>query len=153
MWRRAALFLLAPAAAAWVARQEHRILREGERLSPSELDDAVRIGIRHPERIRVLTVSSIPPFRARWLRRCATGMPFVSANTIGLTARYGIFLREDYRHDRSLLRHELAHTAQYERLGGIRPFLRQYLGEWLEVGYPSGALEVEASAVADRFRV
>ncbi len=80
-------------------------------------------------------------------------MPFVSANTIGLTARYGIFLREDYRHDRSLLRHELAHTAQYERLGGIRPFLRQYLGEWLEVGYPSGALEVEASAVADRFRV
>jgi hypothetical protein len=43
-----------------------------------------------------------------------------------------------------LVVHELAHTAQYERLGGFHPFLSAYLGECLTVGYPNGPLEQEA---------
>ena len=43
-----------------------------------------------------------------------------------------------------LVVHELAHTAQYERLGGFKPFLKAYLEEWLTVGYPNGPLEQEA---------
>jgi hypothetical protein len=38
------------------------------------------------------------------------------------------------------------HTAQYERLGGIEPFLRQYLRECLTIGYPEAPLEQEAIA-------
>ena len=40
--------------------------------------------------------------------------------------------------------HELAHTIQYERLGGIKPFLRAYLEECLSLGYPNGPLEQKA---------
>lgn len=142
MWRSVALRLLEPVATAWIARQERRILRDGEPLSPAQTADARVVGVRRPDLVRILAVPSIPPF---WSRS-----GFFAANTVGLTARYGIWLREDYRHDRGLLLHELAHTAQYERLGGIRPFLRQYLREWLEVGYPAGALEAEAAATAER---
>ncbi len=60
---------------------------------------------------------------------------------------YGIYLRADQVGRRDLLLHELAHTAQYERLG-FRPFLRAYLYECLMAGYPLGALETEAREVA-----
>ena len=49
-----------------------------------------------------------------------------------------------------LIVHELAHSAQYERLGGILPFLRRYLFECLTVGYAAAPLEVEAIAVTAR---
>ena len=45
---------------------------------------------------------------------------------------------------RQLLAHELAHVAQYERLGGFREFLKQYLEECINPGYPLGDLELEA---------
>ena len=46
--------------------------------------------------------------------------------------------------DRRLLVHELAHVAQYERFGGFRRFLFQYLQECINPGYPLGDLELEA---------
>ena len=46
--------------------------------------------------------------------------------------------------------HELAHTAQYERLGGILPFLREYLFECLTSGYSEAPMEQEANEVAAR---
>ncbi|MEP6956338.1 MAG: hypothetical protein ABI883_05885, partial [Chthoniobacterales bacterium] len=61
---------------------------------------------------------------------------------------YGIYLRADHSGNRALLMHELVHTVQYERLGGVRPFLAQYLRECLTVGYPLGDLETEAARVA-----
>ena len=36
------------------------------------------------------------------------------------------------------------HTVQYDRLGGIRPFLRQYLTECLLHGYVGAPMEIEA---------
>ena len=74
------------------------------------------------------------------------GMAF--SGTIGMALGYGIFLHADYASDRALLLHELAHVAQYERLGR-RGFLRQYLHECLTQGYPLGALEAEARALSD----
>ena len=68
----------------------------------------------------------------------------VSGQTIGMTLRYGIFIREEHWGDRRLLAHELAHVAQYERLGGFRGFLKQYLEECINSGYPLGDLELEA---------
>jgi hypothetical protein len=53
----------------------------------------------------------------------------ISPMTIGLTLRYGIFIRSEFWGERRLVVHELVHTAQYERLGGFRPFLEQYLRE------------------------
>ena len=42
------------------------------------------------------------------------------------------------------------HTAQYERLGGFRAFLKTYLTECIELGYPNSPLEQEAIDKAHR---
>lgn len=128
----------------WIEAQERRILAEGTPLPERTLEDARRIGVREPERVRLLRVVKVPHPGGAFLdvlARCV-GMP--SDTTAGLTARYGIFICASQWGDRRLVAHELAHTAQYERLGGIRPFLRQYLTECLTVGYDRAALELEA---------
>jgi len=61
--------------------------------------------------------------------------------------RYGIFIRSDCWGERRLVVHELVHTWQYERLGGFRPFLQQYLHECITIGYPAAPLEQEAKRI------
>jgi len=51
---------------------------------------------------------------------------------------------------RRLVVHELAHTAQRERLGRVLPFLQQYLRECVTLGYPAAPLEQEAIKAAQR---
>ena len=53
-------------------------------------------------------------------------------------------MRSDCWRVRALIAHELVHVMQYERFGGILPFLRQYLSECLTIGYPEALLEQEA---------
>ena len=85
----------------------------------------------------------MPPLN--WLLRCVgEKLGVVSGQTIGMALRYGILIREEHWGDRRLLIHELAHVAQYERLGGFREFLKQYLEECINLGYPLGDLELEA---------
>ena len=57
------------------------------------------------------------------------------------------FIRADCRGDRQLFVHELAHTAQYERLGGIQGFLEKYLHECIAIGYPQAPTAI---GVAER---
>ena len=134
-WRRLALPIILPLVCAWIAWQRRRILRNGIPLTDSQRADAVAVGVKFPELVRVLHVRKIP---------------FLSRRTLGLAAAHGIFIRDDCREVRALLVHELAHTAQYERSGGITPFLREYLREFLDLGYPFGALEREAAEIAKR---
>ena len=109
-----------------------------------QLADAGTIGIAHPERVRLLSVPSIPVPENPMLRAAAEATQLISPSTIGLTVRYGIFIRVDCWGDRRLVFHELVHTLQYERLGGFEPFLRQYLHECLTIGYPAAQMEQEA---------
>ena len=138
---------LLPLACAWAEQQEARILRQGVALTPEQLDDACHVGISHPERVRLLKVDEIPMPSDPILRAAAEMTGLLSPLTCGLTLQYGIFIRTDCWSERRLLIHELVHTGQYERLGGIRPFLERYLRECLSVGYPMGALEQEAIRV------
>lgn len=71
----------------------------------------------------------------------------ISPFTIGLTLRYGIFICDDNWGQRRLVVHELAHTMQYERLGSIEAFLRQYLHECITIGYPEAPMEQEAKRI------
>ncbi len=65
-----------------------------------------------------------------------------------MALRYGIYLRSDHWNHRSTIVHECVHTAQYERLGGFLPFLRQYLQECVTIGYPAAPMEQEAILTA-----
>jgi hypothetical protein len=135
--------VLLPFACAWARRQESIILRTGMPLVAALADTAIRLGIRDPARIRLLSVAQVPPLHSL-LRQVGEKFGIVSDLTIGMTLRYGIFIREDHWGDRRLVVHELAHVAQYERKGGFRQFLNQYLQECLDPGYPFGELELEA---------
>lgn len=146
----AELDALLPLAADWAAQEESRVLQEGVPLSPAEMAAARTIGVKNPERVRVLRVEAVPVPTLPQLRAAAEAIHFLSPETSGLTLQYGIFVRWDCWQDRALLAHELVHTEQYERLGGILPFLQRYLHECLTIGYANAPMELEATEVSAR---
>lgn len=141
---------LLPLAAQWAADQERRVLCEGVSLSDTEMADAKAIGVRNPERVRLLRVENVPVPAHPMLRAAAASMNFLTAKPSGLALEYGIFIRADCWRDRGLIAHELVHTAQYQRLGGILPFLQTYIYQCATVGYRNAPLELEAADRAAR---
>jgi hypothetical protein len=141
---------LLPVACQWAEEQESIILRYGAPLSPAQIAYAVKIGVAHPEKVRLLKVTRIPLPDRRDLCTAADASQLFSPLTGGLTFRYGIFIQADSWTDRQLLFHELCHTAQYERLGGLQQFLKQYLHECITIGYPAAPMEQEAVATTEK---
>jgi len=142
--------MLLPLAAAWATEQEREILRDGVSLSAGEIADACAIGVKEPDRVRLLRIETIPRPTQPQLRAACVAIDFLTPAKSGLTLGHGIFIRSDCWGDRSLIVYELVHVAQYERFGGILPFLRSYLFECLTVEYSAAPLEQEAIAVTAR---
>jgi len=141
---------LLPLACAWAQDQECKILADGVPLSSQQITDANKVGVLHPDKVRLRKVREMPMPDDRALKQAAEATGLISPLTVGLTLRYGIFIRADHWDVRRLVVHELVHTAQYERLGGFEPFLRQYLLECINIGYPAAPLEQEAKRVEAR---
>jgi hypothetical protein len=139
--------MLLPLACAWAAEQESAILQTGVALTDAQIADARCVGVARPERVRLLRVEEIPTPSHPALAAAAEATSLISPFTIGLTLRYGIFIRADCSAQRRLVVHELAHTMQYERLGSIEAFLRQYLHECITLGYPEAPMEQEAKRI------
>ena len=140
---------LLPLAAKWATAVERRILREGVPLSEQGLADARRSACANRNGCVCSLLDRVPTPADLTLKTAVAAIQFLTPATRGLALRYGIFVRSDCWGERRLIAHELVHTAQYERLGGIRPFLRQYLTECLTVGYPAAPMEQEAIARSD----
>ena len=138
---------LLPRAVAWAEKQEQEILRHGVPLTSALTRDALRIGLKFPEKVRLRVVEEMPEPDDPELLAAAELTGLLSPFTIGLTLQYGIFIRADHWGERRLVVHELAHTAQYERLGSVQAFLKQYLHECLSIGYPAAPLEQEAKRI------
>lgn len=131
----------------WVRRRQAAILCSGTALTPQAIKLARDLGVLSPENVRVVSAVEVPLPLPRFARRVALGTGWILPHIAGMTLGYGIVLRKDCCGDANLLAHELMHVRQYERLGGVYGFLRQYLRECVWPGYPLGALEVEARAV------
>ena len=141
--------LLAPlllCAIVWVRARQAAVLRSGAALAPAQMKLAHALGVVAAERVRVIPAAMVPLPLPYFARVMAQRAGLISAHIVGMTLGYGIVLREDCCGDTRLLAHELMHVAQYERLGGVGGFLRQYLRECVWPGYPRGALELEAQA-------
>lgn len=141
---------LLPLAVAWTEQQENYILQNGVQLTSFQMKDAISIPVVNPEKVRLLKVSQIPLPMDSSLRKAAQIINLITKNTIGLTLRYGIFIREDFWNNRKLVVHELVHVNQYERLGGIDKFLQSYLQECLSIGYPQAPMEQEAIRLSNK---
>jgi len=142
--------LLLPHACEWAEQQEMSIQQNGIGLTHSQIEDATLVGVRHPEKVKLLQVSSIPIPDEPALASAVQDTQLITADTSGLTLRYGIFIRSDCWNNRQILVHELVHTSQYERLGGILPFLQKYLKECISIGYPAAPMEQEAIRIASK---
>ena len=138
-------------ACAWAEEPEAHILKQGVGLTPDQAADAKLIGVAALAQVRLLSVDQIPVPEHPALRAAAEATHLISPLTAGLALRHGIFVRSECWGQRRLIVHELAHTAQYERLGGFQPFLEKYLWECLTVGYPDAPMEQEAIAIERRF--
>jgi len=139
-----------PVAISWVLEQERFILENGVPLTDAQLADARLVGIAKPERIRLFRVEQIPLPAHPDLAEMKEAMKLTAPALPGLALRYGIYLRADHWGQRRFLVHELAHTAQYERLDGVRAFLECYLYQCLAIGFTSAPMEQEAIAITQR---
>ncbi len=139
-----ALPLFLPLVVRWAEREQEFILKNGVPLGEASLSDALAMGVTHPERIRLLKVERIPRSGNSFLNGLGKVAGLISEATAGMTLYYGIFIRSEYWQDRQLIAHECVHTAQYERMGGLRPFLGRYLHECLDLGYLNAPMEQEA---------
>ncbi|MEJ0001267.1 MAG: hypothetical protein WDO13_20175 [Verrucomicrobiota bacterium] len=139
---------LLPVAYAFAERHEAIILEIGEALDAAQIADARRAGVAQPENIRVLEVTTLPEPSNQDALFAARRSGLFQPESRGMAVGWGIYLCEAARGDRQVLLHECVHVAQYERMGGIRPFLDIYLRECIDPGYPFGGLEQEAILVS-----
>jgi hypothetical protein len=140
--------ILLPVAVAWVEKQEVILLERGTPLTEGQITDAVRAGVKAPEKIRLVLVDTLPQPANEDVMFVAKHIGFFSPRSVSLALGYGICVLHDHCDDRHQLIHEFVHVSQYERMGGIKPFLSVYLRECIDPGYPFGALEQEALLIS-----
>ena len=139
-----------PLVVEWAEARELVILEHGVALSPQYMEDAKSVGVKYPERVRIYEVPQIPIPKHPILKAAAEATQLISPATIGISLGYGIFIHNNFSNDRYTIVHELAHTMQCEKLGGLYPFLNNYLWECIEIGYPQAPMEQEAIRLADK---
>ena len=136
---------LLPSAIAWAQREAANGANVGRPLTQPEVGLARRIGVAHPERVRVAIVSALPMPDTPALREAAAQVGMFDPTMAGLTLGHTVFIR---RGDESvrLLSHELRHVHQYEQGGSIENFLPGYLLQVVHYGYENAPYEQDASA-------
>ena len=116
----------------------------GRSLTSEELREASALGITHPENVRVVITDTFPLPEQPEAKKLARALGLGSSAEGGRTHVATIFVKKRYASAAWLLRHELVHVGQIERMGVDR-FLRRYLTELRVVGYARAPLEVEAN--------
>jgi len=136
--------VLAPLAAMWAFYQERRISKIGKPLEQEMQMWATSVGIKNPSRIRMSIERSLHFPSPKWLKNPLEKRGLCLNTAAGMCLRYGIFIHQNANLTDRLLKHELAHTLQYERHGSMFGFMRQYLFECLYFGYEYAPMEDEA---------
>jgi hypothetical protein len=142
---RQALPTLMPAAVAWAERRAQHASKVGLVLTQEETLLARRVGVVHPELVRIEIVEELPTPEEPVLRAAAVQAGLVGPGMAGLTLGHAIFIRRGHK-DARLLSHELRHVHQYEHHGSIAAFLAVYLPQVLACGYAAAPLEIDARA-------
>jgi sorbitol-specific phosphotransferase system component IIA len=132
-------------AIAWAENCEREILARGRVLTPAETADAVAMGVRAPQRVRVLVVDAIAAPADDNLQALVHSTGLFSGQLDGLTPGYGIYIVRG-RETRQLISHECRHVYQCESAGSIAAFIPQYLDQVLSLGYARAPFEIDAYA-------
>ncbi len=136
---------VAPAITAWAEGMERLAMEQGIALDPLQWRDALRAGVKRPEKVRIMNVDELPRPNQE-LTLLAGEIGILNKTTEGLTFGYGIFLKANLPDAKRRLIHQLVHCTQFERLGEMRVFMREYIQCCLDFGYAKSPYELEAEA-------
>ena len=136
---------LLPKAIVWAEDEAAAALVSGVPLSANGLKLARSVGVRHPERVRVLEAPSLPFPADPELGAAAVQTGLLGPGMAGLTLGYAVFISVGNNSNR-LISHECRHVYQYETAGSITAFLPLYLQQILSYGYAQAPYEVDARA-------
>ncbi len=133
----------------WALEQEAFVMKLGAPLSASQTADAQRVGVKDPQRIRVLPVDRMPMPTNPELSEAARRAQIITDASAAVTLGHAIMVRVDRWRDRELLLHQFVHVAQCERCGGLEAFVAEYLADRSTCAdFTLGSLEEEARNVA-----
>ena len=139
--------LATPLVTAWAAWQRRRVLALGRPLDAEQCTIAAAVGVRQPQRIRVLLVDRIPFPGGRVADWLALRFGLPGPHVDGMALGHALLLR---RHAATLrlLAHECRHVQQCESAGSLRAFLGNYLRQVAHHGYAEAPYEVDARRAA-----
>ena len=133
-----------PAALAWAMNVNANVLSSGRPLSAWQAADAIEVGVKKPEAVRILRVQSLPEPDCTDLRRIAAQCGLDLGKSAGMALGYAVLICHSALGERRVLRHELRHVAQFEVAGGLNLFLDEYLTQVGHYGYRDAPFEIDA---------
>jgi hypothetical protein len=140
---------LLPLAYDWAKAQEEFVLAYGAPLNSRHMDDARLAGVQDCAGVRVLIVDRIPLPDDPALAEASRRIGVITHDTRCMGFGHAIIIRADSWGDRELLLHNLVHIAQCERSGGLKEWIRTYLGDRQTCAeFTCGSLEEEARRIA-----
>jgi hypothetical protein len=133
-----------PSALAWALRVNANVLAHGKPPSPWQAADALDVGVKKPDAVRILRVPSLPDPDCPQLQLAARQAGLDFSGSRGMALGYAVLISHSALGDRRVLRHELRHVAQCETAGSLDRFLEAYLAQLMQHGYRDAPLEVDA---------
>ena len=137
---------LLPQYITWAAKIEKAGMQLGEPLDNGDLALAREIGIKAPEKVRIMYVDAVPyPYENLALKAMGESLGFIGENIINnaQTFGYSIYVRKGFELNRPLMAHELVHVLQIER-ASFGEHAVQHVTDLSKYGYKNAPLEVEA---------
>lgn len=138
--------ILLPQYIEWGYQTEAKGLKLGIPLDEDGLKLARDVGVKSPEKIRIVYVDEVPfPYDNFALKMLGESVGFIGENIIVEAQAFGysIYVRNDYEFDKPKLAHEIVHVLQIER-SNFEDVTFQHLSDLAKYGYSNAPLEVEA---------
>ena len=138
--------VLLPQYIEWAHETELKGQEIGTPLNEKELLLAAEIGIKHPEKVRIVYIDEVPyPYENYALKVFGEAVGLVGEGIVNNAQVFGhsIYSRKDFELNRPKLAHELVHVLQIER-ASLDSVVTQHFFDMAEYGYDDAPLEVEA---------
>lgn len=140
----------------WAEGVEARGQAAGTPLDPDQARLAAEIGIKHPEKVRIVFVDEVPfPTENPEIKLAGEKFGFVGPGIVNNAQAFGytIWVRNGFTLDRPRLAHELVHVMQIERSSSFAAYVGQYVSELIQYGHEKSPLELEAYEANRRYAV
>lgn len=138
----------------WAEEIEARGQATGIPLDPDQTRLAAEIGIKHPEKVRLVFVDEVPfPTENPEIKLAGETFGFIGPGIVNNAQAFGytVWVRKGFTLDRPRLAHELVHVWQIERSTSFAAYAGQYVSELIQHGHDKSPLELEAYEANQRY--